>query len=259
LKNVNVLETELLSRKISVIIPAKNEAKCIGELITRTKLVLSEYKSEIIVVDDGSEDETKEIAGGFGAITISHNKTLGKGAAMRTGANAASGEMLVFIDGDGAHMPEDIPRMLAPILCREADLAVGSRNFRDSRTRGSYIPRIITNKLASFTTSIIVSLLLPAVTLSRYRAKWIKVEDTQCGFKAISRENWRLLNLISQGFEIESEIIYEVAKNNLTITNVPIGCDWSTKVSRLSILRDGLKTLRLLSGKLIGDMRSKNS
>jgi glycosyltransferase involved in cell wall biosynthesis len=248
-----------LSQKISVIIPAKDEAKSIGKLISRTKMALSDYEVEIIVIDDGSEDETKGVANNYGVMVISHTETQGKGAAMKTGANAASGDILVFLDGDGAHMPEDIPNMLSPVLQNKADLVVGSRSFRDSKTFSSYMPRIVTNKLASFMTSVIAFLLLPLVTFFKYPAKWIAVEDAECGFKVIRKEKWQRLNLTSQGFEIESEIIYEVAKNRFIISNVPIDCDWTCKVSRLSILQDGFRTLRLLFGKLIGDMRGKNN
>jgi glycosyltransferase involved in cell wall biosynthesis len=244
------LEAVLLSPKISVIIPAKNEAKSIGQLITRTKTNLAENQVEIIVVDDGSEDDTKSVAERNGAITITHSKTLGKGAAMKTGAKAAKGDILIFLDGDGAHMPEDIPEVLAPILQNKADLVVGSRDFRDSKTLGYYIPRRITNKLASFSTSVFVSVLLPFATSFKYPVKWIAVEDAECGFKAIRKEKWRRFNLLSQGFEIESEIIYEACKNRLIIENVPINCNWDCRVSRLSIFRDGLRTLKLLFSKL---------
>ena len=241
---------------MSVIIPAKNEAHSIGDLIGRTKATLAECKFEIIVVDDGSGDDTKDIAQKNGAVTVSHANSLGKGAAMRDGALAATGNMLVFIDGDGAHYPEDIPDMIAPVLQSKADLVVGSRNFRNSETLGSYLPRRITNKLASFTTSIIISFLLPLVTWFKCPMKWIGIEDAECGFKAISKDKWCELDLVSQGFEIESEIIYESAKNRQIIHNVPIRCNWSCKISRLSIIRDGFRTLKLLSGKLIADMNS---
>jgi glycosyltransferase involved in cell wall biosynthesis len=245
---------EVLNEKVSVIIPAKDEANSIGELIARTKVSLAERKLEIIIVDDGSKDNTKEIAKSSGAIAISHTKTLGKGAAMKSGALAATGDILVFLDGDGAHNPEDIPSVIAPVLQNRADLVIGSRDFRGSKTLGSYLPRRITNKLASFVTSVIISFLLPLAASFKCPVKWIMIEDAECGFKAISKEKWHKLNLVSQGFEIESEIIYEAAKNRLTIHNASISCNWDSKVSRLSIVRDGLKTIRLLSSKLITDM-----
>ncbi len=248
-----------MKEKLSVIIPAKDEANSVGELIARVKSSLSGRNFEVVVVDDGSKDSTKEIAESSGAIAISHVKTLGKGAAMKSGALAATGDILVFLDGDGAHNPEDIPNVIAPVLQNRADLTIGSRDFRGSRTLGSYLPRRITNKLASFVTSIIISFFLPLAASFKCPMKWIRVEDAECGFKAISKEEWSKLNLVSQGFEIESEIIYEAAKNRLTIHNAPISCNWDSKVSRLSILRDGLKTLRLLFSKLIHDMSERQS
>jgi len=250
---------EILNEKVSVIIPAKDEANSIGELIARVEASLSDRNFEIIVIDDGSKDSTKEIASNSGVITISHVKSLGKGAAMKTGASAASGDILVFLDGDGAHKPEDIPNVLAPVLQNKADLVIGSRDFRGSRTLGSYLPRRITNELASFVTSIIISFFLPLVTSFKYPIKWVTVEDAECGFKVVSKEKWHKFNLVSQGFEIESEIIYEAAKNRLTIHNAPISCNWDSKVSRLSIVRDGLKTIRLLFSKLIHDMSERQS
>jgi glycosyltransferase involved in cell wall biosynthesis len=250
---------EILNEKVSVIIPAKDEANSIGELIARVEASLSDRNFEIIVIDDGSKDGTSEIARSSGAITILHVKTLGKGAAMKTGASAASGDILVFLDGDGAHKPEDIPNVLAPVLQNKADLVIGSRDFRGSKTFGSYLPRRITNELASFVTSVIISFLLPLAASFKCPMKWIRVEDAECGFKVVSKEKWRKLNLVSQGFEIESEIIYEAAKNRLTIHNAPISCNWDSKVSRLSIVRDGLKTIRLLFSKLIHDMSERQS
>ena len=248
-----------MKEKVSVIIPAKDEANSICGLIARTKMSLAEHKLEIIVVDDGSKDDTKKIAKSGGAIAIPHVETLGKGAAMKSGALAATGDILVFLDGDGAHNPEDIPRMIAPVLENRADLIIGSRDLRGSRTFGSYLPRRIANKLASFVTSIIISFLLPLVASFKSPMKWIRVEDAECGFKAMSKDKWCQLNLVSQGFEIESEVIYEAAKNRQIIHNVPISCNWDSKISRLSIVRDGLKTLRLLSSKLITDMKKKRS
>ena len=248
-----------MSQKLSVIIPAKDEAGSIGDLIARTKATLDDYSVEIIVVDDGSVDNTKDIAQKSGALTISHVSSLGKGAAMRDGALAATGDILVFLDGDGAHYPEDIPNLMASVIQNGADLVVGSRDFRDSKAIGSYLPRRITNKLASFITSVIISFLLPLVTWFKCPVKWVGIEDAECGFKVISKDKWNKLDLVSEGFEIESEIIYESAKNRLDIHNAPISCNWSCKISRLSIIRDGFGTLKLLSGKLIADIGGRRS
>jgi glycosyltransferase involved in cell wall biosynthesis len=246
-----------LDKKVSVIIPARDEANSIGSLISRIKTSLSTYEYEIIVVDDGSKDNTKDVARNSNVMTLSHHRSLGKGAAMKSGAGSATGDIFVFLDGDGAHYPQDIPSVITPILQNKADLIIGSRNFHGSGASGFYWPRRVANKLASFVTSIIISFFLPVVTFLRCPMKWIKVTDAESGFKAISRENWHRLNLISRGFEIETEMIYEAARNKLTIAEVPVSCKWEGGTSRLSIVRDSWKTVKLLVRKLTGEVKRR--
>ena len=246
-----------MNEKVSVIIPAKDEADSIGSIISRTKESLSAYEYEIIVVDDGSKDNTKDIARSSSVMTLSHDRSLGKGAAMKSGAGSATGDIFVFLDGDGAHYPEDIPNVIAPILQNKADLIIGSRNFQGSGASGFYLPRRVANKLASFITSIIISFFLPIVAFFKCPMKWIKVADAESGFKAISRGNWHRLSLISRGFEIETEMIYEAARNKLVIAEVPISCNWKGGKSSLSIFRDSWKTVKLLVRKLIGEVKGR--
>jgi len=246
-----------LNEKVSVIIPARDEANSIGSLISRIKGSLSAYSYEIIVVDDGSKDNTKDIARSSSVMTLSHDRSLGKGAAMKSGAGSATGDIFVFLDGDGAHYPEDIPSVISPILQNKADLIIGSRNFHGSEAPTSYWPRRIANHLASFITSLIISFSLPMVTSFKCPVKWIKVADAESGFKAISRGNWQRLNLISQGFEIETEMIYEAARNKLAIAEVPISCNWGGGTSSLSVLRDSWKTMKLLLRKFIGEVKGR--
>jgi hypothetical protein len=84
--------------------------------------------------------------------------------------------------------------------------------------------------------------------------KYIRISDCTSGFRAIKKEAWQKLDLISQGFQIETEMIYEAAKNNLTIAEVPISCNWNNRLSRLSIIKDGLRTSKLLTRKITGDI-----
>ena len=246
-----------MNEKVSVIIPAKDEASSIGSLISRIKESLSAYDYEVIVVDDGSKDNTKDIARSSSVMTLSHDRSLGKGAAMKSGAGSATGDIFVFLDGDGAHYPEDIPSVVAPILQNKADLIIGSRNFHGSEASGFYLPRRVANKLASFITSIIISFFLPIVTSFKCPMKWIKVADAESGFKAISRGNWHRLSLISRGFEIETEMIYEAARNKLAIAEVPISCNLKCGTSSLSILKDSWETMKLLVGKLTGEVKGR--
>src|SRR6056297_736822 len=111
--------------KLSIIIPAKNEAASIGEVVGKIR---SDFPTaEIIVVDDGSTDKTAVFAEERGAKVISHPQSLGNGAAVKAGARAAEGEILVFLDADGQHDPADIPRLLEK-LDEGYDMVVGARS-----------------------------------------------------------------------------------------------------------------------------------
>ena len=110
--------------KLSVIIPAKNESQVVGDVII--KVVDLHPEAEVIVVDDGSADSTAEVAREAGAQLVSHPYSKGNGAAIKTGARAASGDVIVFMDADGQHDPADISRLLAK-LEEGYDLVVGAR------------------------------------------------------------------------------------------------------------------------------------
>jgi glycosyltransferase involved in cell wall biosynthesis len=239
-------------RFASVIIPVKDEANSIAGLISEIKKNLDGNHHEIIVIDDGSEDETAEIARAGGAVVVSHGRNLGKGAAMKTGVNTAQGDIVVFIDGDGAHYPQDILRIIAPISTGKADLVIGSRVLPESEVFVSPFTRKLSNRLASSVISIIISFLLPLVTLKS--PKRIRITDCTSGFRAIDKVMWQKLALTSQEFQIETEMIYEAAKHSLVIAEVPIGCNWDSHLSHLSVIRDGSKTLALLIRKILGDV-----
>ena len=249
-------------KMVSVIIPVRDEASSIGGLIPKIRESLSGVTHEIIVVDDASRDGTGEIAQSNAAVVISHEKSLGKGAAMKTGVENAKGDILVFLDGDGAHDPRDIPIMIVPIVQGRADFVIGSRALPESKIPTSPLWRKLSNNLASFIISVTISFLLPRAAMFRWRAKWVRITDCSSGFRAIGKESWQKLDLISQGFQIETEMIYEAVRNNLTLVEVPISCNWDNRFSHLSIARDGLATLRLLLNKLnkdIGGIRHRSS
>ncbi len=248
-----------MNSEVSVIIPVKNGANSIANVISRIKGSLSSYSYEIIVVDDGSKDETREIAESNGAIVISHERSVGKGAAMKTGVNNATSNVIVFLDGDGAHYPENIPDVIAPILQNKAGLVIGSRAFSAPRVTVSYLLRRLANSLSSLVISIVISFFLPLVTLFRCPMRWAKIADAQSGFKAIKRGNWQKLDLTCHGFEIESEIIYEAALDGLVIEGVPISYNQDSGLSHLSVLRDGGKTLKLLVRKLVKDIGGRRA
>lgn len=248
------------SQLVSVIIPAKDEANTIGSIITKIKQSLSKYNFEIITVDDGSTDNTAEIARATESIVISHKHNLGKGAAMKTGVGKSKGNIIVFIDSDGAHHPKDIPGIIAPIIQNKADFVIGSRALRGSNLSGSPLARRLSNNLASFIISVIISF-FPAPTtgiakqqMREYHlisGRLKRITDCTSGFRAITRDAWQRLNLVSDEFQIETEMLYEAARNKLTMAEVPISCNWDSRFSRLSIVQDGLRTLKLLLKKLL--------
>ena len=242
---------------VSIIIAARDEADFIGDLITNIKESLSGFPKEIIVVDDGSRDETSQIAKTNGVILLSLGMNFGKGHAMVTGAQHASGNIIVFIDGDGVHDPKDIPKLIMPILEGKAELVIGSRALpRIISSRGPLIRRI-TNCLASLVLSVIISFPLPLATWFKCPMKWTQVTDCTSGFRAMRRTSWQKLSLISLGFQIETEMIYDAVKNRLTIAEVPISYNLNGHFSHLSIFRDGLNTLKLLGIKLLDDIRQR--
>lgn len=143
--------------KVSVILPALNEEKTIGEIVKRVK----EYADQVIVIDDGSSDRTTEKAKEQGATVISHGENRGYVASLRTGFRNANGDIIVIMDADGQHNPEDIPRLLKPILAGEADLVIGARD-----------------KLSSFSERLITR-------LTRFR---VDTKDACSGFRALRRD-----------------------------------------------------------------------
>ncbi len=236
--------------KIVAAIPCFNTEDSVRDVVSRAK----EYVDQVIVVDDGSHDGTAQVAGDIGALVISHRENLGKGAAMKTAVANTDGDIIVFIDGDGAHDPQDIPRVITPILEGKTELVIGSRALPESKVSVSPLTRRLSNNLASFIISVIISFLLPLATLFKCPLKYIKITDCTSGFRAIKTKTWQRLDLVSCGFQIETEMIYEAARNRLAIVEAPISCHWNSQLSRLSILGDGVKTLKLLARKLAGDI-----
>lgn len=138
-----------MDKKVSVIIPAKNESQ--GLASTLQKLRSLSGIGEIIVVNDGSNDATPEIALENGAILISHPYSIGNGGAIKSGARAASGEILIFMDGDGQHDPEDIPRLIQH-LEQGYDMVIGARSHSSQANIGRIFVNSLYNRLASYMT-----------------------------------------------------------------------------------------------------------
>jgi len=188
----------LTGKKISIIIPAYNEAKRIGNVLSK----IPDFADEIIVVDDGSKDNTAEVAKKYGANIIRLKENQGKGAAMNAGMKEATGDIIVFIDADGQHNPEEITKLLKPILQDEADFVIGSRLIK---VQGK---RPLIRKISNFLSTSLIRLKLG-----------INVKDTQSGFRALKREF--LPEIESKRYEVETELLIKAVKKGARVKEVP--------------------------------------
>jgi glycosyltransferase involved in cell wall biosynthesis len=174
---------EANSIALSIVIPAKNESAAIGDIV---RTATSEYpKAEIIVVDDGSTDATAEIAEEAGATVIQHPESLGNGASVKSGARAARGEVLAFMDGDGQHDPREISRLLKK-LDQGYEMAVGARDSGSHASIGRLFANGLYNVLAS-------------------RLSGREITDLTSGFRVVrARLFKKFLYLLPNGFSYRS-------------------------------------------------------
>lgn len=192
------------TEKIFIVLPAYCEGKIIKKVIREIKKV--GYQN-IIVVDDGSSDNTYTQALSEDVITIKHLINRGKGAATQTGIDAAKllgAEIIITLDADGQHSPKDIEKVVNPLIQKEADVVIGSRLLNNRK-----MPR--TKKLMNKTGNL--------VTFFFYG---IKVTDSQSGFRAYSKKTFGSLSTSLDGYEFESEMLGKIKKAKFKITEVPI-------------------------------------
>lgn len=189
--------------ELSILIPALNAEKSLPAVLSKIpKEVLPPF--ELIIVDNGSNDWTCKTATEMGAIVVRETKR-GYGCALRRGIEKAKGHIVVTMDSDGAHNPEDIPKLMKPILEDGRDLVLGSRIH--SRPSGMKFTRYLGNLLLGF------------LFKTLYHEP---LSDTQCGFRAIRREALRELTLTEEGMQLTTELLLESIKKKLNIAVVDI-------------------------------------
>jgi putative flippase GtrA len=197
------------ARRFTVVLPAFEEAARIAGSVAAVRRALDDLDLEIIVVDDGSTDETAQRAETAGARVVRLEANRGKGAAVRAGMLAASGRTVAFTDADLAYPPEQLRHLLAAVE-EGWDVAVGSRWHRDSEA-------IARPSLVRQLSSRAFNLLTAAVLLGQYR-------DTQCGCKAFRADVARMLFAHTRldGFAFDVEVLHLVERYRLSLTEVPV-------------------------------------
>jgi len=205
---------------ISFVIPAYNESEKIGQIVHVLRDLYPE--SEIIVVDDGSEDDTGERAKEAGAYVITHPYNIGNGAAVKTGIRTATGEVLVFLDADGQHRPEDVGRLLEHVP--RYDMVVGARK---SQHRSSWV-RSLANKAYNLLASYV----------TKYR-----IEDLTSGFRAVKASAiYRFLYLLPNTYSYPSTITIALIRSGRSVKYVPIeATPRRVGNSNIRLIRDGIR------------------
>ncbi len=194
--------------------------------------------AEIIVVNDGSTDETVEVCRASEVRVVSHPYSLGNGAAIKTGARHAGGDILVFLDADGQHDPEDIPRLLAK-LDEGYEMVVGARQADTHASLGRRMANQVYNRLASMMTG--------------YR-----IEDLTSGFRAVRARHFRkFLYLLPNGFSYPTTSTMAFFRSGFPVAYVPIRAGQRSGKSHIRLLRDGAQFFLIILkiGALFSPMR----
>lgn len=211
---------------VSIIIPVFNEAESIAELLGKVRALEIDH-AEIIVIDDGSTDGSAEMALNAGVSVIRHPYNIGNGAAIKSGIRAARGQMLIFMDGDGQHRPEDIPKLL-----RESGryhMVVGERAKGSKLRFHRNAANILYNSLASYVTRF-------------------KVRDLTSGFRVVSRRDaLRFIDLLPNTFSYPTTLTLAFLRSGLTVKYVPIQSLYRAGQSKITLLSDGIRFLLIIT------------
>ncbi|MEH6501559.1 glycosyltransferase family 2 protein [Halopseudomonas aestusnigri] len=211
--------------KVSVVMPAKNEAATVAIVVSAIRALYPDF--EVIVVDDGSTDRTAALASEAGAKVVSHPYSKGNGAAIKSGARAAAGEVIVFMDADGQHAPADIERLLARIG-EGYDLVVGARQQGSQASFGRGLANSFYNRLATYMTGH-------------------KVEDLTSGFRAVSADKFReFLYLLPNGFSYPTTSTMAFFRAGYSVAYEPIHAASRVGKSHIKPLKDGVRFLLII-------------
>lgn len=217
--------------KTCVIIPAYNESQTIARLIEEIKA----FCKEIVVIDDASVDNTAVMAEKHGAIVLKNTLNLGKGASLAKGFKFAienNFDAVITLDGDGQHLPEEIPHFLNTMEQSNADVLIGNR--MQTKKDMPFI-RILTNSFMSW--------LISKITHQR-------IPDTQCGYRLFKKSVLEKIHLKTKKYETDSEILIKASRAGFKIESIPIKTIYVGGKSRINPFIDTLRFIRFIIGEL---------
>lgn len=208
-----------------MVIPAKNESGSLPSLIE--KLVALPGLKEVVVVDDGSTDGTGDIAERLGARVVRHPYSKGNGAAIKSGARAATGDVLLFMDADGQHSPDDVQRLLQKVG-QGFDMVVGARQAGSQASIGRGCANKFYNRLASYMTGQ-------------------KIEDLTSGFRAVRRDKFlQFLSLLPNGFSYPTTSTMAFFRAGYSVCYEPIHASQREGKSHIKPIQDGIRFLLII-------------
>ncbi|VXB97607.1 Glycosyl transferase [Luteimonas sp. 9C] len=211
--------------RISVVMPAKNEAEGLRKILPL--LLQCQPDAEVVVVDDGSSDDTAEVARAHGARVVGAPYSMGNGAAIKRGARAATGDVLVFMDADGQHDPAHIEPLLERLRAGY-DMAVGARDASGQASRGRSLANGFYNRLASWMTGH-------------------RIADLTSGFRAVRADKFReFLHLLPNGFSYPTTCTMAFFRSAYPVAYVPIPVAQRIGRSHLRPMRDGVRFLLII-------------
>jgi glycosyltransferase involved in cell wall biosynthesis len=209
--------------RVVAVIAAFNEGPHIGEVVLGTR----PHVDAVIVVDDGSADDTAAAAQAAGAEVVRHAINRGKGVAVRSGLDAVRERgfsHVLLMDGDLQHRPSDVPRLVAAAAAGDADVIVGARSFDRTQMPAS---RYWSNVIGSWALGGLVG---------------VPIRDTQSGFRLIRLAALEPLTLTSTGYEIETEMLIRLARRRAVVREVPVALAYDGAPSKLRPIRDTTRT-----------------
>ena len=210
---------------LSIVIPAKNEGGAIGAVVSKAREQYAD--AEIIVVDDGSSDDTAEVAAAAGATVVSHPESLGNGAAVKSGARVASGDVIAFMDGDGQHDAAELGPLLEQ-LDNGYEMAIGARDMGSHASVGRLFANGLYNGIASMMSGR-------------------KILDLTSGFRAARAEKFKqFLYLLPNGFSYPTTITMAFLRSGYPITFEPIVAATRVGKSHIRPIRDGVRFLIII-------------